>query len=421
MGLSFSSLGRRQTESDIARLMTMAIERPELLSLAAGFTDNETLPLDEVTELAIELGKSGDKRVLQYGTNQGDPVLRTVLSQRLEKQDAAVGYDPELSFISNGSQQALYLAVQTLCDPGDVILVEQPTYFVFLEMLRGLGVNAVSMPMLDSGDVDVGGVHELLETYRKSGDIDKVKAVYIVSYFSNPSGHSVSRDCKQRLVQLLSKFQGSIALLEDAAYRELYYGEPFKAESCLRVSEEVPKVPVFYTTTLTKSFATGLKIGFGYCSDRDWFSRMLAIKGQQDFGTSNYIQALMVKVMQSGVFDRHLERLRSSYRRKMESLHHVLKGRLDAYGWNWEKPSGGLYIWMQAPVETNTGFDSCFWTQSVKEGVLYVPGELCFADRESRNFARLSFGVLNESQLEEAGKRFVNAAENSMESPQGIS
>lgn len=420
MGLSFSSLGSRQTESDIARLMTMAIQHPELLSLAAGFTDNATLPLQELTEIAIETGKSGNRGVLQYGTNQGDSVLRAILSMRLQEQDGSGDCDPELSFISNGSQQALYLAIQTLCDPGDIVLVEQPTYFVFLEMLRGLGVQAISMPTLPSGDVDVEGLAALLAMYRKNGDIDRVKAVYLVSYFSNPSGHSLSRDCKQGVLSVLSEYGGCIALIEDAAYRELYYDEPFEAESCLALADSQASVPIFYTTTLTKSFATGLKVGYGFCTDRDWLSRILAVKGQQDFGTSNYVQALMVKVFQSGLFDRHLEILRKSYREKMRTLHFSLENQLRRIGWNWDMPRGGLYIWAQAPIEIETGFDSCFWANAMEKGVLFVPGELCFARNEKRNYVRLSFGVLGADQLEEAGKRLVAAATSCSRQPQGI-
>ncbi len=411
MSLKFSQLGARQTESDIARLMTVALQRPELLSLAAGFTDNQTLPLAELTEIAVQLGEDGDRSVLQYGANQGNPKLRQLMSERLQSQDGVgVAYDPARSFVTNGSQQALYLAVQTLCDAGDIVLVEQPTYFVFLEMLRGLGVEAVSMPMLSTGDVDTVALESMLDGFAAEGKIERVKALYLVSYYANPSGHSVSCSCKRAILKLLARFDGAIALFEDAAYRELYYKEAFDSESVVALSKEGNAVPIFYTTTLTKPFATGLKVGFGYCTHQDWLARMMAIKGQQDFGTANYNQALLTKSLETGLFDRHLQVLRASYCEKMQVLNRSLKPILVGLGWTWEQPEGGLYLWLTAPNGLETGFDSDFHEAALEAGILYVPGELCNAEGKPRDRIRLSFGVLDPKDLEIAADRFCLAA-----------
>lgn len=419
MSLQFSLLGKRQTESDIARLMTIAIERPDLLSLAAGFTDNETLPLEEVTELAGALGREGMRSALQYGSNQGSAGLREALTGRLAEQDKVAGgkgdsIDSGLSFIANGSQQALYLAVQTLCDPGDIVLVERPTYFVFMEMLRGLGVEARSLPMLPNGEVDVVGLANMLEAIEKEGALDRVKAVYLVSYFANPTGHSVSRSSKQAIIDLLGGYRGRIGLLEDAAYRELYFEMPAPAPSCIGLGGGAASVPVFYTTTLTKSFASGLKVGYAYCTHRDWLGRMLAVKGQQDFGTAHYVQALLSRAIVTGAFERRLAILRSTYQRKMRLLDDGLRERLEGLGWRWMSPAGGLYLWLVAPEGVATGFESSFHESCLNEGVMYVPGSLCFAGEPQDGTIRLSFGALPDDKLREAGRRFAAAAANHM-------
>ncbi len=409
MSLHFSQLGARQTESDIARLMTIAIERPELLSLAAGFTDNETLPLGEVTELAAAIGGSGDRKALQYGSNQGVAALREAMTDRMGEQDRAAGgvgagsLDARLSFISNGSQQALYLAVQTLCDPGDIVLVERPTYFVFMEMLRGLGVEARSLPMLPNGEVDVDGLGTLLEGIDAEGDLGRVKALYLVSYFANPTGHCVGRSTKQAIVEMLGRYRGRIALLEDAAYRELYFDAPAEAPSCVALGAEAGGVPVFYTTTLTKSFASGLKVGYAYCTHADWLGRMLAVKG-------HYAQAILSRAIGAGVFDSRLAILRRTYERKKSLLDGYLRSRLGALGWTWATPSGGLYLWLSAPEGLATGFDSDFHAACLAEGVMYVPGRLCFAGEIDDGSIRLSYGALPDGQLVEAARRFAAAA-----------
>ncbi len=411
MSLKYSKLGARQKESDIARLMTMALQRPDLLSLAAGFTDTDSLPLDEVAAVVAKLAEEGDRSPLQYGTNQGDADLREILAERISRQDGLSsknGYRPDGFCVTNGSQQALYLAVQTLCDPGDIVLVEEPTYFVFLEMLRGLGVTAVSMPMDCQGDVDTQALEELLQGYEESGEISRIKAVYLVSYFANPSGHSVSRETKQAVVDMLDRREGRIALLEDAAYRELYYETPYPAESCLAASAG-RSAPVFYTATLTKPFASGLKVGYGYCSDMDWLGRMLAVKGQQDFGTTNFCQTLLARAIGEGIFDRHLDKIRNSYQAKMNVLDEALRFELAAAGWIWERPLGGLYLWLTAPEGVETSFDSALYAACLEEGVMYVPGDLCSAEQKKGKTIRLSFGVLDHQSLREAARRFLAA------------
>ena len=411
MPIRYSSLGARQQESDIARLMTMALERPELLSLAAGFTDTRSLPLDEVTELASKLGQAGDKSILQYGSNQGRPQLRELLTARLAYQDGipeTEAFPAKGSMITNGSQQALYLAIQTLCDPGDAILVEQPTYFVFLELLRGLGVEAIPMPMLHTGDVDVEELEKLLARMRSAGELQRVKGLYLVSYYANPSAHSVSIEAKKALVDLLARLDSGIVLLEDAAYRELYYESPYEAASVVALAAEA-KLPAYYTTTMTKPFASGLKIGYAYCTEPDWLRRMLAVKGQQDFGSAHYPQALAALALVQGVFDKRLEQLRCSYLSKMRCLDAALQP-LSELGWRWERPKGGLYLWLSAPEGVATDFDSQLHDACIEEGVMYVPGTLCFAERKPNNCIRLSFGVLELDQLTEAGGRFVAAA-----------
>jgi len=417
MKLSLSALGQRQRPSDISRLMTTALECPDLLSLAAGFTDNATLPLDEVRVIVDGFAKEevdSRKTILQYGTNQGRLDLRRELTQRIEESDSLSSgiLDASRMLITNGSQQQLYVAMQTLCDPGDIVLVEQPTYFVFLEMLEGLGIEARPMPMQANGDVNVDGLETLVDTMRADGEYDRLKAVYLVSYYANPSGHSISSDAKRGIAKALSKAGGEIALIEDAAYRELYFEEPHESPGILGL-EEAASLSLLYTSTLTKPFASGLKVGFGYCTNPEWFASMLSVKGQQDFGTSHFAQAIVEKAIVSGVYDRHLSTLRSMYSSKMDCLDCALGNDLRGLGWNWDRPQGGLYLWVQSPDEMDTGFESAFHSRCIDEGVMYVPGDLCHANKTPKDFTRLSFGVLEEALLVQAADRFTSAASRS--------
>lgn len=409
----FSSLGRRAQPPTIARLMTLALENPRLLSLAAGFTDNRTLPVAAVQAAVAALADSpGEPEYLQYGTNQGRPGLRRRLAARLAALEP--GLDAETlarrMLVTNGSQQALYLAMQVLCEPGDIVLVDRPSYFVCLEMLAGLGVQARSLPVDAGGRIDAEALRRRLAGLVASGEARRLRAVYFVSYFSNPSARSLSEDEKNAIAAALTEAGLVVPVVEDAAYRELHFAAPHPARSVLGLPAwaEFPKL---YLSTLTKPFATGLKVGWGACSDEAWLARMLHVKGHHDFGSTNFNQAVCEQVLASGGLDAQLARIRPAYARKMRALHEALTaGGLAALGWRWAVPAGGLYLWLEAPAQLDTGLESAFCRACIEAGVLYVPGELCFGDEVPRHFARLSFGVLGETDLAEAATRFTSVA-----------
>lgn len=411
--IAFSRIGRDACFPAVAALMKSALENPDLLSLAVGFTDNATLPAAEFAAAARTLAaRPGEPEYLQYGSTQGRPRLRAQLAARLrqwEPELSADGLDRRL-MITNGSQQALYLAVQALCDPGDIVLVDRPTYFVFLDVLAGLGVRAVTLPFASDGGLQLDELDALLRRLRDCGDAARVKAVYLVSYFSNPSGLSMNESDKRALARALAAHGLIVPLLEDAAYRELFFAQPHPARSTLTLPEwrEFPQI---YLATLTKPFATGTKVGFAYCNDERWLHQMLAIKGTHDFGTANYSQALFEEVIDAGGFETHLPKVRAGYLAKMHVLHaEFLATGLRELGWSWAEPAGGLYLWLRAPASIDTGMSAAFCRACLAAGVLYVPGDLFFGDRPEKNWVRASFGVLAPEQLREAARRFVAVA-----------
>jgi 2-aminoadipate transaminase len=208
--LRLSALGRRACPPAITAMMQLALEKPGLLSLAAGFTDNATLPVTAVGRALRELtAASPEPDFLQYGTNAGRPGLRAAVADRVWRQDgqaddAVAGANRVAeTFITNGSQQALYLAIQTLCEPGDLVLVDRPSYFVFLELLAGLGVEARSLPVDADGRLATVELAHLLRGIHANGERTRLKAVYFVSWFSNPSGRTLDAAEKAALAATL--------------------------------------------------------------------------------------------------------------------------------------------------------------------------------------------------------------------------
>lgn len=412
--LSYSKLGQcaRSVESVITRLMADKLANPHMLSLAAGFTDNRVLPEDLVHSAIERLSRTADRTHLQYGMNRGRPALRRQVVDLLKSYPKEEGLDlsGDNVLITTGSQQGLYILVQMLCDPGDIVLVESPSYFVFLELLQGLGVRAVSIPSDEAGRIDMDGMRGLLSSLSVSGDLERVKLLYVMGAFANPSARSISEDDKRELAQLMKSLERQIPVVEDMAYRELYFDGPYPARSLLSM-DEWSGYPVIYSGTFTKPFATGLKIGFMVSRDEDCLTTVAKIKGHQDFGSAHFNQAIIESVIEAGDYHQHLGSIRQHYKRKRDTMESALEANgFRESGWKWDQPLGGLLLWARGPEGLDSRLGSRFHQLCLKKEILYVPGDLCFSEGEPHNCVRLSFGALEEELLPEATRRFCEAA-----------
>lgn len=401
------------SDISIDNMMQKALEIPGLLSLAAGFTDNRLAAREIVRSLTNELLSSdANNEILQYGLPVGRRQLRRQLAERLVAQDLAQGATPaavneEQTVITTGSQQSLFLAVQALCQPGDVILVEHPTYFVMLDVLRTLGVRAIAMPAVDD-TLDVGALDAFFENLRATGDLDRVRAVYVISYFSNPSSLSLSLAQKTGLLDAMRRNHLLVPVVEDIAYREFYFGEEWPAPSML--AWDTPEIPILVTGTLTKLFSTGLKVGWMVVNEPKLRQRLIDLKRCQDFGTSNFTQAICELAIERGHLDEYLDHVRPLYAEKAAALDAGFReAGLEDLGWSWDAPRGALYLWLRAPEGVETGPASDLSRICLEEKVIYVPGELC-CPQGGANRARTSFGSLSPADLREAAARFTRAA-----------
>jgi 2-aminoadipate transaminase len=309
--LAYSALGEcaREGGSVITRLMTDKLANPQMLSLAAGFTDNRVLPQELVQEAAEVLGGEGGHGHLQYGMNRGRPGLREAVTELLQTYpgERELDLSPDNVLITNGSQQGLYILVQMLCDPGDIVLVESPSYFVFLELLAGLGVKTVSLPTDPGGGIDRERLGAFFDDLLGSGELERVRLIYMMGAFANPSTRCVHESEKAALLDSLRRLDRPIPVVEDMAYRELYFDEPYPARSVLALPEW-HDYPVVYAGTFTKPFATGLKVGFMVSRNEELLSTIAKIKGHQDFGTAHFNQAIIEHVLKTGAYAGHLNR-----------------------------------------------------------------------------------------------------------------
>ncbi|MCL6505214.1 MAG: aminotransferase class I/II-fold pyridoxal phosphate-dependent enzyme, partial [Pirellulales bacterium] len=220
----------RAAQQPIGRLMQMALERPQLISLAAGFVSPDSLPVDCVREAVDRLltNDAAARAALQYGTTAGHPLLREALLARQLALDGLTAAEARLGVeqvvVTAGSNELLHLLVDILCDEGDIVLCGAPSYFVFLGILGHLGVRSVGVEC-DAEGLIPEALHERLRFLETAGELERVRAVYVVSYFDNPRGISVAAARRAALVETVRRWSrhGRIRLIEDMAYRLLRY------------------------------------------------------------------------------------------------------------------------------------------------------------------------------------------------------
>lgn len=414
-GDSLSRVAGRTGEPAISDLMRRALANPDLISLAAGFVDLESLPV-EATARTIEdlLGDRREShRALQYGTTQGDPRFRACLIERIEREEnVASGTFAEMSartIVTGGSQQLLYLVAETLLDPGDIVIVEDPTYFVFLGLLGARGAEAVGAAT-DEGGLNVDDLDRVLASLEREGRLDRVKLIYTVSEHGNPTGLSLAADRRGRLVETARKWSKTrdIWILEDAAYRNLNFEGPEPASVWSRDPERV-----ILARTFSKTYAPGLKTGYGVLPT-SLVAPVLALKGSHDFGSSHFLQQVLERVLIAGEYDRQIGRLREIYRGKRDAMLSALDrefGALERSGRvTWTRPKGGIYVWLSLPEGIDTGRDGLLFSRCVARGVLYVPGGLATADPSSASRrVRLSYGVCDADGIKEGISRLALA------------
>ncbi len=408
-----SRRARAAAGQPISQLMARALENPTLISLAAGFVDGTTLPDDPVRRAMTTLLQDSQAAAaaLQYGSTVGYPVLRQMLLDRMRQAD---GQDPPINLeqivITAGSNQLLSLVSESLLEPGDIVLCASPTYLVYMGLLWGLEARAFGVAS-DALGMIPEALDDQLRRIEAAGELQRVKAIYLVPYFDNPAGATMPMDRRLAVVEMAKRWSRyhPIHVISDEAYRELRYeGEDIPSPWICDDSGDT----VIVAGTFSKSFSPGIRVGWGVLP-RHLIQPVCDLKGNVDFGSPNFAQHLMACVLRLGLYEPHVAGLRESYHCKLMAM-------LDAAdeffspldGVQWERPGGGLYVWLELPDTVDAGLDGPLFERSIREGVLYVPGQYCYpqeGESPRNNRIRLSFGVQSCEKIREGVEKLAQA------------
>lgn len=422
-GFKLSQQALRASEQPISYLMAQAVANPSIISLAAGLVDYQTLPGNETEKLMHDLLASPEtaRIALQYGTTEGLEPLRQTLLEHMASLDrlkpSDLGATVNDVVVTTGSQQLLFILTDVMVNPGDIVITEWPSYFVYTGLLEAAGAH-VRCVDIDHDGIIPQKLDALLDELKQSGELSRVKIVYTCDYHQNPSGITLSEERRPQVLEIVKKYstEHRILIIEDAAYRELTFeGMPPRSIKSYDAGNEY----VALCQTFSKPFSPGMKTGYGVLP-RELVEAVVQQKGSHDFGSVNLVQHILLQAMRQGIYARHVDELCDAYADKRNATlaaieEHFAPGSLghgsDA---RWTTPRGGMYIWLTLPDRFDTGKRGALFHAAIEQGVLYVPGEYCFGPDPKRtiprNSMRLSYGTPTTEQIHEGIGRLAKAA-----------
>lgn len=350
-----------------------------IYSFAGGYPSAETFPLDQFKATMGEVIDKYGGKAFQYGATQGVTELREVLSARY-------GVPLERIQITSSSQQGIDVCTRLLADPGDVILTSNPSYLGALQSFRSYRAEVAGVPYHPDADGFKAAYEAVIESRLASGG--KIKFLYIIPDFQNPSGETLSLKERKILVELARRY--GFLIVEDAPYRELRYsGEPVPTIYSL-----APDI-VLHLGSFSKIFAPGFRLGwiFGH---PDVLDKIYVCKQSLDLCPPVFDQYVAAEFMGSGRLDRNLRNSIDLYRSKRDLMLSLLEQNMPA-GVKWTRPEGGLFLFLTMPER----FDSvAFYDTALDAGVAYVAGSFFHTDGAGRNTMRLNFSFMTPERIE---------------------
>ncbi|CAI1493032.1 Aromatic-amino-acid aminotransferase 1 [Thermococcus nautili] len=391
----FSEKALQMKASEIRELLKL-VETSDVISLAGGLPAPETFPVEIIKKIAQEVLTEHADKALQYGTTKGFTPLRLALAKWMEKRYGIPMSKVEIMMVA-GSQQALDLIGRVFINPGDVVVVEAPTYLAALNAFKYYEPEFVSIPM-DHDGMRIDLLEEKLEELKREGK--RVKFVYTVSTFQNPMGVTMSLDRRKRLIELAKEYD--FLIVEDSPYSELRYsGEPIPP-----IKHFDDEGRVIYLGTFSKILAPGFRLG--WVSAHPHFIRKMEIAKQAvDLCANTLAQVIAWKYVEAGYLDEHIPKIIEFYKPRRDAMLEALEEFMPE-GVEWTKPDGGMFVWVTLPEGIDT---KLMMEKAVAKGVAYVPGEAFFAHRDVKNTLRLNFTYVPEDTIREGVKRLAEVIE----------
>jgi 2-aminoadipate transaminase len=386
------------TASEIRALFAVA-SRPEVVSLAGGMPYTTALPLDAVGKLMSDLLATRGAQALQYGSGQGDPVLRELICEVMSLE-GVVG-SPDDVVVTVGSQQALDLVTRVFCDPGDVVLAEAPSYVGALGTFAAYQAEVIHVAMDDAGLVPEA-LREAIVRVQTSGR--RAKFLYTIPNFHNPAGVSLAESRRDEILTICK--QAGLLVLEDNPYGLLGFDGPPVPALRARSGDD----DVVYLGSFSKTFAPGLRVGWVHAPHAVREKLVLASEATV-LCPPQLNQLVVVDYLTTQDWRGQVEVFKEIYRERRDAMLDALT-QLMPDGTTWTKPAGGFYVWLTLPE----GLDSkVMQPRALNARIAYVPGVGFYADGQGGRDMRLSYCFPEPDRIREGVRRLAGVVEAELE------
>lgn len=392
-----SETGKSLTPNAIRRLTPLVL-RPDIISLAAGAPSPDVFPLEELSEISARLIREKGRFCLQYGPTRGNKVLVEQIGQLMRNRGVEVKVPSDI-VVTSGSQQGLDLAARIVLDPGDVALAELPSYVGGTIALHNSRAELIGVRQDESGIV----IEDLLEKLQREKSAGRrVKCLYTIPNFQNPSGVTLARERRQELARVAREFD--FLIFEDDPYCEIYFDN--EAARLPPLASLAPE-RVIYMSSFSKVLAPGLRSAW-LCAPEPIASKIELMKEGADLSSSQLDMAIISEAITSGLLERRLPDLRKFYSLRCRTMLNTLESYAPE-GWRWTTPRGGFFVLLEAP----TGFDAvAFLPKALEAGVAFVPGQPFYVDSSGANTLRLAFSKETPENISDGIRRLCEAAAN---------
>jgi 2-aminoadipate transaminase len=371
-----SVLGRRLQPNAIRKL-TLLLGSKEVISLAAGAPSFETFPLEELAEIAARVIRERGRIALQYGPTRGQGALVEAVAAILRARGIE-GCKPSQIVMTTGSQQGLDLIARVILDPGDVALVELPSYIGGLISLHNAQADMIGVRQ-DDGGIVISDLREKIDRARSEGR--RVKCIYTIPNFQNPSGVTLAAARRNELIDIADEHD--LLIIEDDAYFDLYFTED--ASRLVPLAALRPD-RVVYLGTFSKVLAPGLRTAW-LRAPEEIAAKVEIAKEGADLSSSVLDQSIVIEAIREGLIERRLPELRRFYQVRCAAMLDALE-RFAPAGSRWTKPIGGFFILMELADGTDA---AAMLPDAIDSGVAYVPGQPFFVDGSGANTLRLAY------------------------------
>ncbi len=375
--------------SEIRELLKIT-EKPEIISFGGGMPSPHSFPLKMIDKLTDDVELKHGKIALQYGPTEGFGLLRDALIKRMRKK--GIKCKREEIIITTGSQQVLDLVPKILINPNDFIVIESPTYVGALTAFNAYQPRYIPISMDENGMK----TDELEKKLKKIKKRERIKFIYTVPTFQNPTGITMSLERRKHLLEIAERYD--LIILEDDPYSELRYsGKPLPP-----IKKFDKNGIVIYTSTFSKILSPGFRLGWAI-GNKEIIRKMVIAKQGVDLCTNTFVQYIAYEYIISGLIDKQIPKIRKMYKKKRDIMLKALK-KYFPKGTKWTKPNGGMFLWVKLPGNINS---KKLFKEAIKEKVAYVHGAAFCVDGKGYNEMRLNFSNTDDDKIEIGIKRLA--------------